>query len=150
MHSTRSKRRKVFVFRKAQSDFDFLSQLAKDNGWEMYIDHTQEPRGYVLKFQFLIQDYSPSIHLKWGESLIDFHPQDFYSRAGIWDFDKDLGAEHTNGICHRIVVGLRPGSIRSHGLSRSGKSRRNYGDWKVTEGGKRRRLSVRPAPRRLF
>ncbi len=58
-----------------QSDFDFLSGLAKDNGWEMYIDHTQSPRGYVLKFQFLIQDYAPSVNLKWGASLIDFTPK---------------------------------------------------------------------------
>jgi uncharacterized protein len=58
-----------------QSDFDFLSTIAKDNGWEMYIDHTQEPKGYVLKFQFLIQDYSPSVTLKWGQSLMDFTPK---------------------------------------------------------------------------
>jgi uncharacterized protein len=58
-----------------QSDFDFLSMLARENGWEMYIDHTQEPKGYVLRFQFLIQDYSPSLSLKWGESLLDFTPK---------------------------------------------------------------------------
>lgn len=58
-----------------QSDFDFLSSLAKDNGWELYIDHTMEPRGYMLRFQFLVQDYSPSIFAKWGESLIDFTPK---------------------------------------------------------------------------
>jgi phage protein D len=58
-----------------QSDFDFLSKLAKDNGWEMYVDHTAEPRGYRLKFQFLIQDYAPSVNLRWGESLIDFTPK---------------------------------------------------------------------------
>src|SRR5438128_2628004 len=52
-----------------QSDFDFLSSLAKENGWEMYIDHTVQPQGRVLKFQFLIQDYSPSVNLKWGQSL---------------------------------------------------------------------------------
>lgn len=60
---------------RGQSDFDFLSMLAKENGWEMYIDHTLEPKGYVLKFQFLIQDYSPSINLKWGESLMEFTPK---------------------------------------------------------------------------
>ena len=41
----------------------------------MYIDHTAEPRGRVLKFQFLIQDYSPSLTLKWGASLTDFTPR---------------------------------------------------------------------------
>jgi hypothetical protein len=58
-----------------QSDFDFLSRLAKENGWEIYIDHTAEPRGYILRFQFLIQDYAPSVTLKWGESLMDFTPR---------------------------------------------------------------------------
>jgi hypothetical protein len=59
----------------AQSDFDFLTGLAKENGWEMYIDHTVEPKGYVLRFQFLIQDYSPSVTLEWGSSLMDFTPR---------------------------------------------------------------------------
>ena len=58
-----------------QSDFDFLSGLAKENGWEVFIDHTAEPKGFVLRFQFLIQDYAPSVTLKWGESLIDFTPR---------------------------------------------------------------------------
>ena len=58
-----------------ESDFDFLSTLARENGWEMYIDHTLEPKGYVLKFQFLIQDYAPSVTLKWGQSLMDFTPR---------------------------------------------------------------------------
>jgi phage protein D len=58
-----------------QSDFEFLSQIAKENGWSMYIDHTAEPHGSVLKFQFLIQDYSADVHLKWGASLMDFTPR---------------------------------------------------------------------------
>ena len=41
----------------------------------MYIDHTLEPKGYVLRFQFLIQDYAPSSVLRWGRSLIDFTPR---------------------------------------------------------------------------
>lgn len=57
------------------SDFDFLSGIAKENGWEMFIDHTQEPKGYVLRFQFLMQDYSPSVSLEWGKSLMDFTPR---------------------------------------------------------------------------
>jgi hypothetical protein len=59
----------------AQSDFDFLSMVARDNGWEMYIDHTMEPQGYVLRFQFLLQDYTPSVTLKWGASLQEFTPR---------------------------------------------------------------------------
>ena len=57
------------------TDFQFLSEIAKDNGWQMYIDHTAEPHGSVLKFQFLIQDYAPSLTLRWGASLVDFSPR---------------------------------------------------------------------------
>jgi len=58
-----------------ETDFEFLSAIAKENGWEMYIDHTADPKGYVLRFQFLIQDYSSSLTLKWGQSLLDFSPR---------------------------------------------------------------------------
>jgi hypothetical protein len=58
-----------------QSDFDFLAKISKENGWEMYIDHTLEPRGRILRFQFLIQDYKPSLTLKYGASLMDFTPR---------------------------------------------------------------------------
>ena len=57
------------------SDFDFLSNIAKENGWEMYIDHTAQPHGYRLKFKFLIQDYAASLTLKWGASLMEFTPR---------------------------------------------------------------------------
>jgi phage protein D len=59
----------------SQSDFDFLTQVAKENGWEVFIDHTVKPRGSVLKFQFLVQDYSSSLTLNWGSSLIEFSPR---------------------------------------------------------------------------
>jgi uncharacterized protein len=58
-----------------ESDFDFLSMLAGENGWELFIDHQQDPKGYVLRFKFLIQDYRPSVVLRWGESLVDFTPR---------------------------------------------------------------------------
>ena len=57
------------------SDFDFLTEISKVNVWEMYVDHTAQPRGYRLKFKFLIQDHSASLTLKWGESLMDFTPR---------------------------------------------------------------------------
>ncbi len=57
------------------SDFEFLTRIAKQNGWEMYIDHTLSPTGYFLRFQFLFQDYSPTLGLKWGQSLMDFTPR---------------------------------------------------------------------------
>ncbi len=59
----------------SMSDFDFLSSIAHDNGWEVFIDHTQSPKGRVLKFQFLIQQYTPSLTLTYGLSLMDFTPR---------------------------------------------------------------------------
>lgn len=59
----------------SQTDFEFLTSIAKANGWSMFIDHTVEPRGYVLRFQFLIQDYSPDLALRWGQSLTEFTPR---------------------------------------------------------------------------
>jgi phage protein D len=67
--------KRAIRIQQGQSDFDLLSQVARDNGWEMYIDHTAEPKGYVLRFQFLIQDYAPSSVLQWGRSLIEFTPR---------------------------------------------------------------------------
>lgn len=59
----------------SQTDFDFLAQIARENGWQMYIDHTLEPKGRVLRFQFLIQDYAPSLSLTWGKDLMEFTPR---------------------------------------------------------------------------
>jgi phage protein D len=60
---------------KGQSDFDFLSQIAKENGWEMYIDHTREPRGFALRFQFPLPESTASVTLERGKTLIDFTPR---------------------------------------------------------------------------
>ena len=59
----------------SESDFTLLSKIAQENGWEVFIDHTVQPRGYVLKFKFIIQDYAPTVNLKWGASLQDFTPR---------------------------------------------------------------------------
>lgn len=58
-----------------ESDFDFLTKIAKENGYEMFIDHTQSPKGRILKFKFLISEFTPSLTLKWGASLKDFTPR---------------------------------------------------------------------------
>lgn len=59
---------------KGQSDFDFLAGIARENGWDMYLDHTLEPHGYVLRFQFPLPG-SADITLERGRTLIDFTPR---------------------------------------------------------------------------
>ncbi len=58
-----------------ETDFDFLTKIATENGFEMFIDHTASPKGRVLKFKFLISEFSPSLTLAWGSSLMDFTPR---------------------------------------------------------------------------
>lgn len=67
--------RRAVRVQESESDYDFLKRIAKANGWELYIDQTQSPQGYVLRFQFLIQDYAPSVTLQWGQSLMEFTPR---------------------------------------------------------------------------
>jgi hypothetical protein len=67
--------RRAVRIQREQSDFDFLTALARDNGWEMSINHAAEPRGYVLQFRSLFQDFAPSVSLTWGRSLIEFTPR---------------------------------------------------------------------------
>lgn len=57
------------------SDLDFLAQIAKDNGWEMYIDHGAEPRGLVLRFKSVVDDFTPALTLNHGSTLVDFTPR---------------------------------------------------------------------------
>lgn len=67
--------KKGIRIQQGQSDFDFLSRLAKDNGWELFIDHTEKPYGHRLKFQFPLTDLETAVNLEWGKSLIDFTPK---------------------------------------------------------------------------
>ena len=76
--------KKSIRIQQGQNDFDFLSALAKENGWEMFIDHSLEPHGYVLRFNFLIQDYAPSLSLDWGSSLLEFTPKlTYFARSTL-------------------------------------------------------------------
>src|SRR5437764_3542186 len=70
-----SEAQKSATRQKNVSDFSYLTEIAKRNGFEMYIDHTSEPRGYVLKFRFMMSDFSSSVTLKWGSSLMNFTPR---------------------------------------------------------------------------
>jgi hypothetical protein len=66
--------RRAVRIQKGESDFDFLSTLAAENGWEMTIDHGLKPKGRALRFRFLFQDYTPDVTLEWGRSLLTFEP----------------------------------------------------------------------------
>jgi phage protein D len=58
-----------------ESDFDFLTRIAQENGWEMFIDHDGALGGYKLRFMSLMDSLSADLTLKYGRSLIDFNPR---------------------------------------------------------------------------
>ena len=57
-----------------QSDFDFLSIVARENGWEMFIDHGGPLAGWTLRFQSPMDRLSAEVTLTYGASLMEFSP----------------------------------------------------------------------------
>jgi hypothetical protein len=58
-----------------QSDFQVLQCLARDNGFEMMIDHEGSLGGRKLRFMSLINRITPEVTLEYGRSLIEFTPR---------------------------------------------------------------------------
>jgi uncharacterized protein len=59
----------------AESDHDFLKRISRENGWEMFIDHSEPGGGHKLRFQSPLDRLTPEVTLKYGHSLIDFTPR---------------------------------------------------------------------------
>ena len=60
---------------KSESDFEFLSGVARENGWEVFIDHTAQPAGSALRFKSLFDDFAHALSFDYGSTLIDFSPR---------------------------------------------------------------------------
>ncbi len=58
-----------------QSNFDFLATIARENGWEMLIDHAHEPAGYGLRFLSPLSHLDADATLRYGASLLEFRPR---------------------------------------------------------------------------
>jgi hypothetical protein len=58
-----------------ESDFDFLGRLCAENGWEMFVEHSDPLGGSKLRFFSPLSHMSPDVELGWGRSLIDFTPR---------------------------------------------------------------------------
>lgn len=58
-----------------ESDYDFLTRLARENGWEMFVEHRGPLGGRQLRFMSLLSNLSSDLTLKYGQSLIDFSPR---------------------------------------------------------------------------
>jgi phage protein D len=58
-----------------ESDFDLLTRIARENGWEMLVDHTEPNGGQKLVFMSPADHLTPDVTLKYGQSLVDFTPR---------------------------------------------------------------------------
>lgn len=58
-----------------ESDYDFLTKIAKENGWEMVIDHDGPLGGHKLHFFSPLGRLDADVDLAYGASLIEFTPR---------------------------------------------------------------------------
>ncbi len=66
---------KVIRHQAEESDFDFLKRISKENGWEMFIEHSGPLGGFQLRFMSPLDRLAPEVSLKYGHSLIEFNPR---------------------------------------------------------------------------
>jgi hypothetical protein len=57
------------------SDYDFLKQVAAENGWDMLVDHAGPSGGHSLRFMSALDHLDADCTLRYGSSLIDFSPR---------------------------------------------------------------------------
>jgi hypothetical protein len=58
-----------------ESDYDFLTKIAKENGWEMVIDHSGPLGGHLLHFFSPLDKLQADVDLTYGASLMEFTPR---------------------------------------------------------------------------
>lgn len=80
-----------FVRKQAnESDYDFLSRIAKENGWEVQMEHGGDLGGRMLRFTSPLDNLDADVALSYGRSLLEFSPrisivgQIFSISAYIW------------------------------------------------------------------
>jgi phage protein D len=66
---------KIIRKQDGESDYDFLLRIAKENGWEMIVDHSGVLGGSKLRFFSPLDALTPDVSLKYGRSLADFTPR---------------------------------------------------------------------------
>lgn len=58
-----------------ESDYDFLTKIARENGWEMVVEHSGPLGGHLLNFLSPLDHLAADVDLAWGSSIIDFAPR---------------------------------------------------------------------------
>lgn len=58
-----------------ESDYDFLTKIAHENGWEIQVEHGGELGGRLLRFTSPLDHLDPDVVLGYGQSLLEFSPR---------------------------------------------------------------------------
>ena len=66
---------KIIRKQDGQSDYEFLSQIALENGWELLVDHTGPLGGSQLRFTSALDHLVPDVTLTYGRDLVEFTPR---------------------------------------------------------------------------
>lgn len=66
---------KLIRKQEGESDYDFLTRLSLENGWELKIDHGGPLGGHQLRFFAPLGHLTPDVELAYGRSLLDFTPR---------------------------------------------------------------------------
>ncbi|MEO8338189.1 MAG: hypothetical protein ABI604_00560 [Nitrospirota bacterium] len=68
-------RQKMIRKQVGESSYDFLQHIAKENGWDLLIDHSGPLGGSQLRFFSQLSHLTPDVTFKYGHSLIEFSPR---------------------------------------------------------------------------
>lgn len=69
------KAQKTMRVQAGESDLSFLARVARENGWDMSMDHDGPLGGRLLRFGSPADRLESEVNLKWGRDLIDFSPR---------------------------------------------------------------------------
>ena len=58
-----------------ENNLDFLAHIARENGWEMLVDHGGPAGGFQLRFFSPADRLKTDVAFKWGRDLIEFTPR---------------------------------------------------------------------------
>jgi phage protein D len=58
-----------------ESDHAFLARLARENGWELTIEHSGSLAGFALRFLSPLSHLNADVTLRYGSSLVEFSPR---------------------------------------------------------------------------
>jgi phage protein D len=59
----------------ATTDYELVTQVAQENGWEVVVDYADPLGGYKLRFMSPLDHLTPDLTLAYGRSLLDFTPR---------------------------------------------------------------------------